>query len=70
MSSTQALLNQIARAQRYAAAMTTEEARDRYLALAADLCHELEMMQNQVQTEGGSRVDGSPTRTTSGFNRG
>jgi hypothetical protein len=41
------LLNRIARAERFAAAMCSQEGRDRFLAIAAELQHELDLIQDQ-----------------------
>jgi hypothetical protein len=41
------LLNRIARAERFAAAMFSQEGRDRFLALAAELQRELDLIQDQ-----------------------
>jgi hypothetical protein len=41
------LLNRIARAERFAAAMRSQEGRDRFLAIAAELEHELDLIHDQ-----------------------
>jgi hypothetical protein len=41
------LLNRIARAERFAAAMSSQEGRDRFLAMAAELQHELDAIHDQ-----------------------
>jgi hypothetical protein len=41
------LLNRIARAERFAAAMSSQDGRDRFLAMAAELQRELDVIQDQ-----------------------
>jgi len=41
------LLNRIARAERFAAAMCSQDGRDRFLAMVAELQYELDLIQNQ-----------------------
>jgi hypothetical protein len=41
------LLDRIARAERFAAAMSSQEARDRFLTMAAELQYELDLIQDQ-----------------------
>jgi hypothetical protein len=41
------LLNRIARAERFAAAMCSQDRRDRFLAMVAELQYELDLIQNQ-----------------------
>jgi hypothetical protein len=41
------LLNRIARAERFAAAMCSQEGRDRFLSIAAELQYELDLVQDQ-----------------------
>ena len=41
------LLDRIARAERFAAAMSSEEGRDRFLAMVAELQHELDVIQDR-----------------------
>jgi hypothetical protein len=41
------LLNRIARAERFAAAMCSQEGRDSFLAIAAELQYELDLIQDQ-----------------------
>jgi hypothetical protein len=41
------LLNRIARAERFAAAMCSQEGRDRFLSIAAELQYELDLIQDQ-----------------------
>jgi hypothetical protein len=41
------LLNRIARAERFAAAMCSQDGRDRFLTMAAELQYELDLIQDQ-----------------------
>jgi hypothetical protein len=41
------VLDRIARAERFAAAMSSQEGRDRFLAMVAELQHELDVIQDQ-----------------------
>jgi hypothetical protein len=59
MPSIESMLNRIARAHRFAAAMSTEEARDRFSAIAVELIQELEVMQNQPHSDGGTPTNGA-----------
>jgi hypothetical protein len=47
------LLNRIARAERFAAAMCSQEGRDRFLSIAAELQYELDLIQDQPAHSGG-----------------
>ena len=42
------LLNRIARAERFAAAMCSQDGRDRFLTMAAELQYELDLIQDQL----------------------
>ena len=58
------LLNRIARAERFAAAMRSQEGRDRFSAIAAELQYELDLIQHQPP-HGGDELDGE-TKTVAG----
>ena len=57
------LLNRIARAERFAAAMCSQEGRDRFLSIAAELQYELDLIQDQSAHDG-SELDAETKTVT------